>query len=146
MSYSRTDDNGKDTIHFVTADDHTSPSSDEPQGAVSATGEINWDCPCLGGMAYGPCGEQFRDAFSCFVYSETDPKGIDCVDKFQAMQDCFREHPDVYADELRDDDEDAPKEVEPAAPAADADVVADATAEETVAEANEIEEPAPVSA
>jgi intermembrane space import and assembly protein 40 len=62
------------------------------------TGEINWDCPCLGGMAHGPCGQQFRDAFSCFVYSEADPKGIDCVEKFKAMQDCFREHPDVYGD------------------------------------------------
>lgn len=62
------------------------------------TGEINWDCPCLGGMAHGPCGQQFREAFSCFVYSEADPKGIDCVEKFKAMQDCFREHPDVYGD------------------------------------------------
>ena len=62
------------------------------------TGEINWDCPCLGGMAYGPCGLQFREAFSCFVFSEKEPKGIECVEKFKAMQDCFREHPDVYAD------------------------------------------------
>jgi len=69
------------------------------------TGEINWDCPCLGGMAHGPCGQQFREAFSCFVYSEADPKGIDCVEKFKAMQECFREHPDVYADEIMDDEE-----------------------------------------
>lgn len=62
------------------------------------TGEINWDCPCLGGMAHGPCGLQFREAFSCFVFSEVEPKGMDCVEKFKAMQDCFREHPDVYAD------------------------------------------------
>ena len=62
------------------------------------TGEINWDCPCLGGMAHGPCGLQFREAFSCFVFSEADPKGIDCVEKFKAMQECFREHPDVYGD------------------------------------------------
>ena len=62
------------------------------------TGEINWDCPCLGGLAHGPCGQQFREAFSCFVHSEADPKGIDCVEKFKAMQDCFREHPDVYGD------------------------------------------------
>ena len=62
------------------------------------TGKINWDCPCLGGMAYGPCGMQFREAFSCFVFSEEDPKGIDCVEKFKAMQDCFRENPDVYGD------------------------------------------------
>lgn len=47
------------------------------------TGEINWDCPCLGGMAHGPCGEEFKTAFSCFVYSDEDPKGMDCIDKFQ---------------------------------------------------------------
>jgi intermembrane space import and assembly protein 40 len=62
------------------------------------TGEINWDCPCLGGMAHGPCGPQFREAFSCFVYSEAEPKGINCVEKFQNMQNCFREHPEIYAD------------------------------------------------
>ncbi|SPO01532.1 related to Mitochondrial intermembrane space import and assembly protein 40 [Cephalotrichum gorgonifer] len=68
------------------------------------TGEINWDCPCLGGMAHGPCGEQFRDAFSCFVHSEEEPKGMDCIDKFQAMQDCFRQHPDVYGAELEEEE------------------------------------------
>ena len=47
------------------------------------TGEINWDCPCLGGMAHGPCGEQFRAAFSCFVFSEAEPKGMDCIDRFK---------------------------------------------------------------
>lgn len=47
------------------------------------TGEINWDCPCLGGMAHGPCGEEFKTAFSCFVYSSEEPKGMDCIDKFQ---------------------------------------------------------------
>lgn len=54
------------------------------QGAFNPeTGEINWDCPCLGGMAHGPCGEEFKAAFSCFVYSEEEPKGMDCIDKFQ---------------------------------------------------------------
>ncbi|GAA6007929.1 coiled-coil-helix-coiled-coil-helix domain-containing protein [Rhodotorula paludigena] len=66
------------------------------------TGEINWDCPCLGGMADGPCGEEFKQAFSCFVYSEAEPKGIDCVEKFRGMQDCFRKHPDIYGDEAED--------------------------------------------
>jgi mitochondrial intermembrane space import and assembly protein 40 len=54
------------------------------QGAFNPeTGEINWDCPCLGGMAHGPCGEEFKAAFSCFVYSEAEPKGMDCIEKFQ---------------------------------------------------------------
>ncbi|GAA6016674.1 hypothetical protein JCM10207_000144 [Rhodosporidiobolus poonsookiae] len=66
------------------------------------TGEINWDCPCLGGMADGPCGEEFKTAFSCFVYSEAEPKGIDCVEKFRGMQECFRKHPDIYGSEAED--------------------------------------------
>ncbi len=74
-------------------------SSESSGGAFDpVTGKINWDCPCLGGMAHGPCGMQFREAFSCFVFSEQEPKGIDCVDKFKAMQYCFRENPDVYGD------------------------------------------------
>ena len=91
-----------------TTSDDASTTSDElkdldeeanNQGAYNPeTGEINWDCPCLGGMAHGPCGMQFRDAFSCFIHSEEEPKGVDCVEKFKAMQDCFREHPDVYGE------------------------------------------------
>jgi mitochondrial intermembrane space import and assembly protein 40 len=69
------------------------------------TGEINWDCPCLGGMAHGPCGPEFREAFSCFVFSEEEPKGMDCIDKFQNMQKCFQAHPEVYKGELEDDEE-----------------------------------------
>ena len=81
----------------------TAESEPQPADAKSGafdpeTGEINWDCPCLGGMAHGPCGPEFREAFSCFVYSEKEPKGIDCVEKFRGMQDCFREHPEVYAE------------------------------------------------
>lgn len=86
--------------------DEPERDSSEPQPGAAAydpeTGEINWDCPCLGGMAHGPCGMQFREAFSCFVFSEQEPKGIDCVEKFKAMQDCFREHPEVYAEGMSD--------------------------------------------
>jgi intermembrane space import and assembly protein 40 len=54
------------------------------QGAFNPeTGEINWDCPCLGGMAHGPCGEEFKEAFSCFVYSKEEPKGVECIEKFK---------------------------------------------------------------
>ncbi|POR31365.1 Intermembrane space import and assembly protein 40 [Tolypocladium paradoxum] len=68
------------------------------------TGEINWDCPCLGGMAHGPCGEEFKTAFSCFVHSTEEPKGMDCIEKFQGMQECFRKYPEIYGAELSDDE------------------------------------------
>ena len=88
------------------------------QGAFNEeTGEINWDCPCLGGMANGPCGEQFKAAFSCFVYSKDEPKGVDCIEHFKTMQNCFREHPDVYGSELEDDEAPPPPETLDAQPA-----------------------------
>ncbi|KAL8711902.1 MAG: hypothetical protein Q9220_003846 [cf. Caloplaca sp. 1 TL-2023] len=75
------------------------------EGAFNeATGEINWDCPCLGGMADGPCGQQFRTAFSCFVFSKEEPKGMDCIEHFKGMQDCFREFPEIYGGELEEEE------------------------------------------
>lgn len=106
----------------------TGPELEEEAGQQGAfnpeTGEINWDCPCLGGMADGPCGEQFKIAFSCFVFSKEDPKGMDCIDKFKGMQACFQQvlltpntegystdlssiqHPEVYGSELDGDEGD----------------------------------------
>ncbi|XP_010137398.1 PREDICTED: mitochondrial intermembrane space import and assembly protein 40, partial [Buceros rhinoceros silvestris] len=89
----------KDRIIFATKEDHETPSSaelvaddpDDPyeeQGLILPNGDINWNCPCLGGMASGPCGEQFKSAFSCFHYSTEEIKGSDCVDQFRAMQEC----------------------------------------------------------
>ncbi|TVY87905.1 Mitochondrial intermembrane space import and assembly protein 40 [Lachnellula willkommii] len=82
------------------------------QGAFNPeTGEINWDCPCLGGMAHGPCGDEFKAAFSCFVYSDQEPKGVECIEKFKGMQDCFRQHPEMYGAELEDDEEEVEEEL-----------------------------------
>jgi len=58
----------------VTREDAVKPevvstlAQDEEYGIILPNGEINWDCPCLGGMANGPCGQEFRAAFSCFHY------------------------------------------------------------------------------
>lgn len=65
---------GKDKVIFATEEDHEKPSTVElPEterapGLILPNGEINWNCPCLGGMATGPCGVEFREAFSCFHY------------------------------------------------------------------------------
>ncbi|KAI5950447.1 MNN9 [Candida theae] len=87
--------------------DQEGGDGDDHQAAAynPETGEINWDCPCLGGMAHGPCGEEFKEAFSCFIYSETEPKGIDCIKKFENMRTCFKKYPEHYKEELFDDDD-----------------------------------------
>ena len=86
--------------------------ADSEEAFNEETGEINWDCPCLGGMAHGPCGEEFKSAFSCFVYSKDEPKGKDCLDKFKGMQECFKQHPEIYGDLTKDDDSPEGKIVE----------------------------------
>ncbi|XP_029457234.1 mitochondrial intermembrane space import and assembly protein 40 isoform X1 [Rhinatrema bivittatum] len=106
---------GKDKIIFVTKEDHETPSSaeliaDDPndpyedQGLILPNGDINWNCPCLGGMASGPCGEQFKSAFSCFHYSSEEIKGSDCVEQFRAMQECMQKFPDLYPQEEEEEE------------------------------------------
>ncbi|KAI4467126.1 coiled-coil-helix-coiled-coil-helix domain containing 4 [Holotrichia oblita] len=101
----------KDIIIFATAEDHKVPSTVklpelEPQpGLILPNGEINWNCPCLGGMATGPCGVEFRNAFSCFHYSTAEPKGSDCFELFKTMQNCMKQYPTLYSKDLGEDEE-----------------------------------------
>uniref|UniRef100_A0A3P9ISN0 Coiled-coil-helix-coiled-coil-helix domain containing 4b n=1 Tax=Oryzias latipes TaxID=8090 RepID=A0A3P9ISN0_ORYLA len=108
---------GKDKIIFVTKEDHEAPSNAElveedpndpyeEQGLILPSGDINWNCPCLGGMASGPCGTEFKDAFSCFHYSKEEIKGSDCMEQFTAMQQCLQLYPELYPQE----DEASPKQ------------------------------------
>jgi len=124
MSYSYRE--GKDEVHFITEEDlqeytaavkeeeaaakraESSAVSEEVHeqypGAVSENGEINWDCPCLGGLGTeGPCVEEFREAFSCWMFSTADQqggeRGDDCVENFFAMSSCMQQNEEFY-DEL----------------------------------------------
>lgn len=56
-------------------------------------------------MASGPCGEQFKSAFSCFHYSTEDVKGSDCIDQFRAMQECMQKYPDLYPQDEEEEEE-----------------------------------------
>lgn len=84
------------------------PNNYDPKtvGPILPNGDINWDCPCLGGAAHGPCGTEFRQAFSCFHYSQEDPKGSDCFPQFREMHVCFSKYPQLF-NSKGDDDEDA---------------------------------------
>lgn len=70
----KTGPNDKDLVILATKEDHSEPSKvtlpelETPPGLILPNGDINWNCPCLGGMATGPCGVEFREAFSCFHY------------------------------------------------------------------------------
>jgi len=55
-------------------------------------------CPCLDDLKEGPCGKSFVAAFSCFLKSQATEKGTDCVESFQAMQQCMVKHPQAFAE------------------------------------------------
>ena len=86
------------SLLYSTAFARVSSSVDHRLSRMAPRSSLVAHVQCLGGMADGPCGEQFKSAFSCFVFSEAEPKGMDCVEKFKMMQDCFREHPDIYGE------------------------------------------------
>lgn len=88
---------GFDKQNFITSI-LTSPPSLIP-GLILPSGEINWNCPCLGGMASGPCGTVFKEAFSCFHYSKAEVKGSECLEQFRAMQECMQHYPELYPQE-----------------------------------------------
>lgn len=86
------DFSGKDTIIFLSKEELNEPAKvsleydkddEEQMGLIRPDGAINWNCPCLQGMADGPCGPEFKQSFSCFHFSEADPKGADCIDQFR---------------------------------------------------------------
>lgn len=50
-------------------------------------------------MASGPCGTEFKEAFSCFHYSKEEVKGSDCLEQFRTMQECLQRYPELYPKE-----------------------------------------------
>ncbi|XP_043925823.1 mitochondrial intermembrane space import and assembly protein 40-like [Protopterus annectens] len=112
MSYCQQE--GKDKIIFVTKEDRKTPSSAEliaddsndsyeDQGLILPNGDINWNFPCLGGTASGPCGEQFKAAFSCFHYRTEEVKGSDCLEQCRAIQECMQRYLELHPQEDKDE-------------------------------------------
>lgn len=103
---------GKDKVIFCTKQDHqNNPSkyempkelpSEQVRGVLLPDGNINWTCPCLGGLPYGPCGFEFREFFGCLPQfqengaAEHEEKTKECFPKFAAMKECFSQFPKLY--------------------------------------------------
>ncbi|XP_040058998.1 mitochondrial intermembrane space import and assembly protein 40 [Gasterosteus aculeatus] len=141
MSYCKQE--GKDRIIFVTKEDHEAPSNaeliaDDPNdpyeehGLILPNGDVNWNCPCLGGMASGPCGSQFKEAFSCFHYSKEEVKGSECIDHFRDMQECMQRYPELYPQDDETDSSSQEAESRSALPTEKDSTAATSTAEAAV--------------
>jgi len=49
---------------------------------------------CAGDLKDGPCGQTFVGAFTCYIKSTHEEKGMDCLDQFKLFQECLKQHPD----------------------------------------------------
>lgn len=114
MSYHRI--LGKDRIIFATEEDHKKPSlislhendinsSQLPDEILLPDGNINWNSPRLGGMPFGPCGNQFKEAFSCLFNYKSKPKVEVCSNAFEVMHECMSKHSILYNTQQKFDNE-----------------------------------------
>lgn len=97
----------------MTKQDHENPQKtdvvQQSPGIIYPSGEINWDCPCLDGLASSPCAETFKKSFTCFYYSKEEAKGSDCLPEFVAFKECMDENEDYFrkdSDEEKAEDDD----------------------------------------
>ena len=101
MSYCEKPDGGKDFIFHLSPEDLK--DVEDPQKAYGAFDpvrrEIDWECPCIGGAMKGPCAQEFKQAFSCFVFSEEEDKGSECYTEFLGLNKCFAENSEYYEKE-----------------------------------------------
>lgn len=110
----------KDKLILCTKENHEAPSkyelppplpNEQKRGVVLPNGEINWLCPCLGGLPYGPCGFEFRQFFECIHALQDDEgdkeassaKAQECFPKFASMKECFSKFPKLYPPDEDDD-------------------------------------------
>lgn len=63
------------------------------------------ECPCIAHLRTGPCGDQFSNAFVCFIKSTSEAKGSDCVSPFVYLQKCIKANPDAFPKDVLEDDE-----------------------------------------
>ncbi|OIT00725.1 PREDICTED: mitochondrial intermembrane space import and assembly protein 40 homolog [Nicotiana attenuata] len=70
------------------------------------------ECPCIAHLRSGPCGNQFSDAFLCFLKSTAEEKGSDCISPFVALQSCIKANPNAFSKDILEDDDNTRKQDE----------------------------------
>ncbi|KAF8420768.1 hypothetical protein BGX38DRAFT_1240770, partial [Terfezia claveryi] len=89
----------------------------DQQGHSTPRRERSTGLSVPGGHGSWPCGEEFRNAFSCFVYSTAEPKGVDCLRSLRACRIVLRRwYPEHYGADGDSTTTTTPSDLQPAAP------------------------------
>ncbi|KAF8021785.1 hypothetical protein BT93_G2041 [Corymbia citriodora subsp. variegata] len=87
--------------------------ADDENESLDAKVQKALDCPCIADLRSGSCGNQFSEAFVCFLKSTAEEKGSDCVHPFVALQNCIKANPGAFSKEVLEGDDNVKKEEEP---------------------------------
>ncbi|KAK1257086.1 hypothetical protein QJS04_geneDACA019236 [Acorus gramineus] len=68
--------------------------------SIDARAQKALECPCIAELRNGPCGNQFSEAFVCFLKSTAEEKGSDCVNPFVALQMCIKANPNAFSKDI----------------------------------------------
>lgn len=78
---------------------------DDENESLDAKATKALECPCIADLRKGPCGNQFSEAFLCFLKSTAEEKGSDCVNPFVALQSCIKSNPNAFPKDVLGDDQ-----------------------------------------
>lgn len=81
---------------------------EEAQGAIREDGSINWECPCIQREVVGPCGVEFRTAFSAYVEmkKEGDTKPSEnFMAAIKEFNSCSVKYPEYYFSGGKDEED-----------------------------------------
>ncbi|XP_020262812.1 mitochondrial intermembrane space import and assembly protein 40 homolog, partial [Asparagus officinalis] len=81
----------------------TNFSGDNENESLEVKAQKALECPCVADLRKGPCGNQFSEAFVCFIKSTAKEKGSDCVSPFIALQNCIKANPDAFSKDIIED-------------------------------------------
>ncbi|XP_074286815.1 mitochondrial intermembrane space import and assembly protein 40 homolog [Silene latifolia] len=79
--------------------------ADDENASVDVKAAKALECPRIADLRKGPCGNQFSEAFLCFLKSSAEEKGSDCVNPFVALQNCVKANPNAFPKDVDEDEE-----------------------------------------
>ncbi|KAJ0710677.1 putative mitochondrial intermembrane space import and assembly protein [Helianthus annuus] len=100
----KTEDSSSSSMESLLAE-ATAYGNEDENLSPEAKAQKALECPCIQNLRTGPCGSQFSEAFLCFMKSNAEEKGSDCVNPFVALQKCIQINPNAFPSDVLENEE-----------------------------------------
>merc|ERR1712150_99403 len=92
--------NKESKVKLKIAPDNQTDFNSHP--ALLEDGRPNFDCPCIGSLPHGPCGEFFKNSFRCWAKYKDESDSVnffqECQPLFIQWTECFEKYAGFYDD------------------------------------------------